>query len=624
MWKWTEIFPRRRVAALLLGAASVTGFAPFGWFPVIWLTLGGLYALLGSLADRRARAREGALIGWLFGLGSFLAGVSWIFISLSTFGGMPAPTAAIATLFFCAAMALYPALACALFARLMPTAPWRRGPVFSALWALTEWLRGWFLTGFAPFGWFPVIWLTLGGLYALLGSLADQRARAREGALIGWLFGLGGFLAGVSWIFISLSTFGGMPAPTAAIATLFFCAAMALYPALACALFVRLMPTASWRRGLVFSALWALTEWLRGWFLTGFPWLAVGYSQTPPSPLSGFAPIFGVYGVSLLTAFTGICLAEILARKSWKRPLATVVTVLLSGFLLSGYAWTVPQGKTLRVALLQGNINQDMKWRPEKLEESLLGYYELMRDHPAQLTVLPEAALPMFFDDVPQDYLDALERLAMRQDGNALFGVITGNWTRYANSAVSIGASGIQRYDKSHLVPFGEFTPPGFSWFMEMVHIPMSNFTPGGTTQPLVIGEQKIAVNICYEDAFGEEIIRALPEATLLLNISNMAWFGDSLAPAQHLQIARMRALETGRMMLRATNTGMTAIIGADGSLRAALPPFTRAALTGDVIAYAGTTPFARWGNGLAVIISLLLLGFAKRRPASSAPGVCQ
>ena len=196
-----------------------------------------------------------------------------------------------------------------------------------------------------------------------------------------------------------------------------------------------------------------------------------------------------------------------------------------------------------------------------------------------------------------------------------LFGIVTGDLTSYANSAVSLGASGKQRYDKAHLVPFGEFIPPGFAWFMDMAHIPMSAFTPGEKTQaPLRIDGHKIAVNICYEDAFGEEIIRALPDATLLLNISNVAWFGDSLAPAQHLQIARMRALETGRMMLRATNTGMTAIIGADGAVQAALPPFTRAALTGEVRAYAGSTPYVRWGNWPVVTVSLLLLAFARRR----------
>jgi apolipoprotein N-acyltransferase len=481
------------------------------------------------------------------------------------------------------------------------------------------------VAAFAPLGGFPVAWIAFGGLYALLCPLAARRGCIGEAALIGWMFGLGVFLAGVSWIFVSLSTFGGMPAPIAAFATLVFCAAMALYPALAGALFARLAPPAGWRRGLVFAALWTLAEWLRGWLLTGFPWLSAGYSQTPPSPLAGVAPIVGVYGVSLLTAFTGVLLAEasFCGQRRGARLAAgcALAVTLLAGVALSSHGWTTPRGEALRVASLQGNVAQDDKWRPEKLTESLYAYYSLMRDNPASLTVLPEAALPMFLGEVPQDYLDAMSQLAARRDGDLVFGVVTGDRSRYANSAVSLGASGEQRYDKAHLVPFGEFTPPGFAWFMGMLRIPMSAFTPGEENQaPLAVGGQKIAVSICYEDAFGEAIIRVLPEATLLLNISNMAWFGDSLAPAQHLQIARMRALETGRMALHATNTGMTAIIGADGVVQAALPPDTRAALTGGVRAYTGSTPYVRWGNGPVVAASLLFLLFARRRRPPSRP----
>ncbi|MDR0441488.1 MAG: apolipoprotein N-acyltransferase [Candidatus Accumulibacter sp.] len=504
---------------------------------------------------------------------------------------------------------------------------------------LTRWTdRAWkrrfaaFLLGaasvaaFAPLGWFPVTWATFGGLYALLCPLAERRGGTGEAALAGWLFGLGFFLAGASWIFVSLSTFGGMPAPVAAFATLVFCAAMALYPALAGALFARFAPPAFWRRCLFFAALWTLAEWLRGWLFTGFPWLSAGYSQTPPSPLAGFAPVVGVYGVSFLTALAGAFLAEALfrdrrdgARRTMGTAACALAAIALTGFLLTGCGWTTPRGEALRVAVLQGNIAQDDKWRPDRLAESLHAYYSLMRDNPAPLTVLPEAALPMFLGDVPEDYLDAMRALAARQNGDLVFGVVTGDWSRYANSVVSLGASGEQRYDKAHLVPFGEFTPPGFAWFMSMLQIPMSAFSPGEKKQaPLSVGGQRIAVNICYEDAFGDEIIRALPEATLLLNVSNMAWFGDSLAPAQHLQIARMRALESGRMMLSATNTGMTAIIGADGKVRAALPPFTRAALTGEIRAYAGSTPYARWGNWPAIAASFLLLLFVGRRKSSS------
>ena len=483
------------------------------------------------------------------------------------------------------------------------------------------------VTAFAPLGWFPVIWLTLGGLFALLNKTADEQRRPREGAFIGGAFGFGLFIAGVSWVYISLSVFGGMPAPVAGLATLLFCAFLALYPAVVGACFVRFTPSPSWQRALFFAGLWTLSEWVRGWFLTGFPWLAVGYTQTPSSLLAGFAPVFGVYGVSLLTVLVSALFYNTVHRGGCRLcgqlrtgiPLILMALFLCGGWLLN-HPWTTPQGEPLRVALLQGNIAQDVKWRPEKFQESLLAYYRLMHDNPAQLTILPETALPVFLSDVPEDYLDELKKLAARENGDLLFGIVTGDLDGYANSAVGLGASGEQRYAKSHLVPFGEFIPPGFSWFMAMANIPMSSFTPGaGKQPPLRIGGQKIAVNICYEDAFGEEIIRALPEATLLVNISNVAWFGDSLAPAQHLQIARMRALETGRMMLRATNTGMTAIINADGTLQASLEPFTRAALNGEVRAYAGSTPYVRWGNAPTVIASLLLLAaFARRRKTLS------
>ena len=476
---------------------------------------------------------------------------------------------------------------------------------------------------YAPAGVFPLIWLTLGALVALLTAECEDR-RARNGALLGAAFGFGLFLGGVSWIYVSLSVFGGMPAPLAALATLLFCAGLSAYPALAGAAFVRFSPTLWWQRSLFFAALWTLSEWLRGWVFTGFPWLATGYSQTPPSPLAGFTPIFGVYGTSLICVLVATLSYETLRRNTQHKN-TRVIALLLLAFLLGGgqllreLHWTIPLDKPLSVALLQGNVAQDLKWQPEKFKESLLTYYGLSRKTPAQLTVLPETAIPAFLEQVPTEYLDEMKKLAERRQGDLLFGVVFGDGTRYANGAMSIGQSPSQRYRKSHLVPFGEFIPPGFAWFLAMANIPMSNFTPGEIDQrPLNIAGQKIAVNICYEDAFGEEIIRALPEATLLVNLSNVAWFGDSLAPTQHLQIAQTRALESGRMMLRATNTGMTAIIDADGQIRSTLKPFTQGALTGEVRGYQGSTPYVRWGNSSAIIFSLFLIAFCLWRKTVS------
>ncbi len=502
---------------------------------------------------------------------------------------------------------------------------------------------------YAPPGWFPLLWLTLGGLFGLLcvaADSADSERAASRGFLIGGAFGLGLFLAGVSWVYVSLSVFGGMPAPVAALATILFCLVLALFPALVGALFVRHAPAGWLRRTLFFAALWVLAEWLRGWVLTGFPWLAAGYSQAGSSPLGGYAPVFGVYGVSLLSAWLAGLVFEVFKRwfspqscaargLRWcpALPLLAVGLICAVGDTLRDVRWTEPQGEPVSVALLQGNIPQDLKWRPEFFVESLRTYYRLALENPARLTVLPETALPAFLGQVPREYLDELEKLAKRQQGDMLLGIAverteeraqdrqeSGGITRYANGAVSLGTSAEQRYSKSHLVPFGEFVPPGFGWFLALAKIPMSDFTPGATTQsPLAIAGQQVAVNICYEDAFGEEIIRALPAATLLVNLSNVAWFGDSLAPAQHLQIAQMRALESGRMMLRATNTGMTAIVGADGRVQAALPPFTRGALVGEVRGYAGMTPYVRWGNWPVVVLAslLLLAGAFRKRPAT-------
>ena len=476
---------------------------------------------------------------------------------------------------------------------------------------------------FAPFGWFPLIWLTQAGLYTLLCYSSGKTNSARRGALIGGVYGFGFFISGVSWVFVSLNKFGGMPLPLAALLTALFCAYLSLYPALAGAVFSRKAPAQRGLRALFFAASMTLGEVLRGWIFTGFPWLTAGYSQTPPSPLAGYLPLLGVFGVSFLTMTCGALIAECLRNRSWRQRLEPAVATLLFiglGSLLGQMRWTTPSGTPLTVALLQGNIAQDAKWRPEKFTESLNTYFHLARDNPAQLTVLPETALPAFLAYIPTEYLDALRQLAARENGNVVLGTVVGSDDRYANGAISFGQDTRQIYRKSHLVPFGEFIPPGFSWFLRVARIPMSSFTPGEARQPpMQLSGQRVAINICYEDVFGAEIIRALPEATLLINLSNVAWFGDSLAPAQHLQIARVRALEAGRMMLRATNTGETAIVDVDGRVLSRLTPFTRDALRGTVQGYTGSTPFVQFSNWPVIILSLLLVAirFSRRKAFS-------
>jgi apolipoprotein N-acyltransferase len=477
--------------------------------------------------------------------------------------------------------------------------------------------------GFAPFEIFPLPVITLALLIRLW-----QSASPRGAAWLGFCYGLGCFLAGVSWVYVSLHDVGGMAAPMALAATVLFCAYLALFPALAgylvrrtqCALSLpsceggaggggghvcRLVSTDFYRNAFLASGLWMLTEWLRGMLFTGFPWLALGYSQTPPSPLAGYAAVIGSYGIGFLVALIAALLAL-----DWRRKAGWVVIVILlaGGVLLRGMDWTQPEGKPISVSLLQGNIPQSLKWVPERLPLSIDAYVGLAQKNPAALTILPETSIPLFFDELPRDVVNALT-----QHGDALLGIaIRHKEGGYVNGAVAVAKSAVSReltfasYAKRHLVPFGEYIPPGFEWFFKLVHIPMADFSAGTSIQPsLEIAGQRIMPNICYEDLFGEEIIRALPQATLLVNLSNTAWFGDSLAQPQHLQIARLRAMETGRTMLRATNTGITAALAPDGRVLGQLPAFTAGALRVEAQGFTGLTPFSRWGNALALLIAI-------------------
>jgi apolipoprotein N-acyltransferase len=422
----------------------------------------------------------------------------------------------------------------------------------------------------------------------------------------------------VSWVYVSLHTFGAMPAPLAAAVTLLFCAYLALFPAAAgwLARHWPLKPAANWI--FLVPAVLTLLEWLRGWLFTGFPWLNPGYTQAPASPLAGYAPLLGVHGVTLLLLATAGALSLILAQRSraqlralWPWPAALLVLWCI-GAGLRTVAWTEPTGTRITVSLLQGNIEQDLKWREDHLRGTLDTYLRMVRASDARLIILPETALPLFLRDVPAAYLDELAAHARRNNGDLLLGVPErlpqGD---YYNSVVSLGSAGSQTYRKSHLVPFGEFIPlrPLFGALVSQLAIPLQDFARGGMDQqPLAVAGEQVAINICYEDAFGEEIIRQLPQATLLVNVSNVAWFGRSIAPQQHLQIAQMRALETGRYMLRATNTGVTAVIAPDGRVEAAAAEFTQAVLTREVAGMRGATPFVRWGNLAALALCVLAM----------------
>jgi apolipoprotein N-acyltransferase len=473
---------------------------------------------------------------------------------------------------------------------------------------------------FAPVGIYPLAPIGLAVLFAVLGTAKEPRP-----FLTGLLFGLGFFGVGVSWIYVSLHAYGGMATPLALLATFIFCSILALFPGCSSSLQARIKVTKATRLLILIPAIWTLLEWVRGWIFTGFPWLAMGYSQVPDSPLAGYAPVLGVYGVSFVVALTAGALAWMwLTRTRFARAsggLALIISLFGMGYVLKQVDWTRPLGAPLTVALVQGNIPQEMKWNPEVAATTLQTYRELASSTRARLTVLPETALPVFYSELPAGYLDDLRRIGRERRGDVLAGVPSGDPTGgYLNSVASLGLSPTQFYSKHHLVPFGEFIPPGFGWVLDVLHIPLSNFSRGSLSQPpLSVAGQRIAVNICYEDVFGEEIIRTLPDATLLVNVSNDAWFGDGFAARQHRQISQMRALETGRMMLRATNTGSTAIIDTKGGVVSELALFQRGILQGQAQGYAGETPYVRWGNypivfGTALLVTLTLLMGLRRR----------
>jgi apolipoprotein N-acyltransferase len=468
-----------------------------------------------------------------------------------------------------------------------------------------------FPLGFAPFFLFPLSPLALAVLFALWSTQGPWR-----GFRTGLLFGLGMFGVGASWVFVSLHNFGNMDTPLAAVATALFVSVLALFPAAAGALqgwFSRL--GLQLRLVLVAPLAWTLFEWLRGWAFTGFPLLDAGYSQTV-SPLAGFAPWFGIYGVSLATAASAGLLAAWFGRgwrAGWRFGLA--LALLWAVGLVAGMPhWGRDFGKPIRVALVQGNIPLAVKWRPDYLSPILGTYRRLSALHPeADLVVWPEGAIPDYLDALPKGFVQDLEQDARRDHADYLFGVVdretVDGVTRYYNAAASLGSThGL--YRKHHLVPFGEYPPldPVFRWLLRSMDIPMSDFSAGPADQPpLDVAGQKAGVAICYETAFAAETAAKALDATMIVNISENAWYGDSLAPHQLLQMARMRAIETDRPLLRADNAGLSAAIDARGHVLAVSRQFQQGVLMATVQGRTGLTPYVRLRN--VPVVALLILG---------------
>lgn len=482
------------------------------------------------------------------------------------------------------------------------------------------------VTAFAPLGWYPMACLALVPLFVLWQQ--DSPALALRHGL---QFGLGFFGAGISWVFVSVHDYGHVPVAAAVPVTIALVLFLSLYPALLGFFLKRFLPQVSRPLPLLlaFPAGWALSEWLRGWLFSGFPWLSIGNSQID-SPLAGYAPVLGVFGTGWLVALSAALLLGLRQRRGRVPSLLALVSIWAGGLLLEQIDWTSPRGEPLRVALVQGNIAQQDKWRPEKLLDSLSRYVDTSFEQTdIDLIIWPETAIAAFYDQVSDDFIPYLEEKLHDSGSTLLTGIPVldrGSW-EYYNAVISLGG---QRafYYKRHLVPYGEYLPARwlFGTTLDALAVPNADFSSGNGDQPLLqAAGYPVATSICFEVVFGEEIIQALPEAALLVNVSNDAWFGRSLAPFQHLEMARMRARETGRPMLRATNTGISALIDYRGRITAQSPQFEAAVVKGVVEPRQGATPYVRWGNTPAVVLCaalLLVAGFLQRRGSQSATSV--
>lgn len=474
---------------------------------------------------------------------------------------------------------------------------------------------------FAPFHW----WL-LGPLSILLVLFASLNLTPRHLFRAGWLFGVGLFGTGVSWVYVSISEYGNTPAVVAFVLTALFVAGLALFHGLAFWLWGRLTPKSTTRRLLLLPAVWILGDWLRSWLLTGFPWLYLGTAQVD-GPLAGFAPVTGVYGITFWVVATGVGLwaaSALLRRKRFVQALLIALITLtpwLTGPLLNRIQWTHLSAQSTPIAAMQGNIPQQIKWDPDFLKHQIQIYLGLTEnDWDKAIILWPETAIPL-----PQDQAGKIIEYIREQLGPEST-LITGiPWYGYSdrlkdftyhNSIMAIG-NGQGMYHKQRLVPFGEYVPLQH-WLRGLIgffDLPMSSFSPGPENQPpLTANGYKVMPFICYEVAYPDFVARRARDMDLLITISNDGWFGHSVGPLQHLQIARMGALETGRYMLRDTNNGLSAIIDEKGQITRTIPQFTRQTMRGDVRMASGNTPYMLSGSWPALTLAMILIVFIRER----------
>ncbi|WP_342621202.1 apolipoprotein N-acyltransferase [Rhodoferax sp. GW822-FHT02A01] len=464
-------------------------------------------------------------------------------------------------------------------------------------------------------------WLQLLSL-ACLSWVVGRCTTAKQAFGWSFLYTVAWLCATFWWLFVAMHTYGGLPSALALVAVLALAGALSLYYGAAMALCWKLGQGRPAVMALLFAALWTMAEMARGTWLTGFGWGAMAYAHTS-GPLSRWIPVVGAYGVGALAAWVAASLALLREAGWWQR--VAMVLLLAAGWLPIQADHTSSTGP-IRVALLQGNIPQDEKFDAGTgVPLALRWYADHMQQRQADLVLAPETAIPLLPQELPEGYWDALRRQVDQGQSALLTGIPLGDYQRgYTNSVIALqpGAPKAWRYDKHHLVPFGEFIPPLFKWFTRMMNIPLGDFQRGGIGQPSFAWKgQRIAPNICYEDLFGEELgARFIDPAlapTVFANVSNLGWFGDTVAIDQHLQISRMRALEFQRPFLRATNTGATVIMDYRGHVINSLTRLTSGVLEGTVEGRTGTTPFAwwvsRWGLWPLWIVAMVVLLLAWR-----------
>lgn len=474
-----------------------------------------------------------------------------------------------------------------------------------------------------PFAFSPYdqAWL----IFPLLASLIYLWQRFPDKAFsIGWLWGTGQFLVGTYWVFHSAHTYSGAPIYFAVFITVLLAVYLGIYHAFIGWLWVRYQSDNRVLSVGLLVGLWLIGEYLRQWVFSGFPWLSVGYSQIA-TPLAGFAPILGVYGISALVLVLSYCLYSLVDKRQWKFELATASLIFAAGFALWGHEWTSPTGEHLKVAVVQANIDQGEKWSQQGLNKSIAQHLNLSKGVPeADLVVWPEVALPGSFTKYQSIYSN-FDRWLQSTETVLIAGTMRETHTgQFANSMTAIGyghdIAAPSFYDKRHLVPFGEFFPvPEFiKTYLQAVKLPYTDLYRGAEGQPPLSAKgSAISVSICFEDGFANEMIETAAKAELLVNVSNDSWFGRSHAAGQHLQVARMRALEMGKSLVRATPTGVGALIDSQGRVILATDRFVPQVIIDDVTLRYGATPFMHFGNWLVFAVALILVSVGVFRKGS-------